>query len=279
MCAVKEIGYYDIQSPYGYGGPLSNSDDEEFLDKAWKIYTDWCMEQHVLVEFIRFHPALKNYNYYRGEKFFDRKTIWIDCESYYEDINSVWDQYEIRTRTAVRKAIKNDLTVEWCSADEFLNFFPSMYAELMGRLAASKYYEFCNEYFSALAKLEHTLLAVCKKNDEPIAGAMFLTSGNNMEYHLSAGNDIARKHGATNLILYEANKKAVCEGLGYLHLGGGTNTQADNQLLFFKKGFSKYEGEFYIGKTIFDVDMYESYKQQWMLDTGKPADRVLFYKF
>ena len=75
---IEDIGLWDIQSPYGYGGAISNSCEKEFIEKALAHYHEWCIENKILVEFIRFHPVLRNDLIYMGNNFFDRNTINID---------------------------------------------------------------------------------------------------------------------------------------------------------------------------------------------------------
>ena len=78
-----------------------------------------------------------------------------------------------------------------------------------------------------------------------------------MHYHLSASNSKFQKIAATNLLIYEAACWGCKNGYKTLHIGGGVGAGQDG-LYQFKKGFNKGEDtEFYIGKKIFDKDMYE----------------------
>ena len=52
--------WFDIESAYGYGGPLSNTEDKDFLDNANEQFSEWCMENNVVAEFVRFHPIIEN---------------------------------------------------------------------------------------------------------------------------------------------------------------------------------------------------------------------------
>src|ERR1039458_8383092 len=52
--------WHDIESVYGYSGPLSTTNDRKFLAEAWGAFSDWCQQQNVVAEFIRFHPLLDN---------------------------------------------------------------------------------------------------------------------------------------------------------------------------------------------------------------------------
>jgi len=98
---VAGTGFADIQSPYGYGGPVASTADGEFLAEAWVSFRQWCKENNVLAEFIRFHPLLENWCYYHGESFEDRQTVWIALQGH-----DLLSSYSVRARTAVRKAVK-----------------------------------------------------------------------------------------------------------------------------------------------------------------------------
>jgi hypothetical protein len=60
---IKQIGneiinenYFDLESPYGYGGYLLNNKDEKFIKKAFDEYKSYCKENYIIAEFVRFHP-------------------------------------------------------------------------------------------------------------------------------------------------------------------------------------------------------------------------------
>ena len=48
--------FYDLETPYGYGGPISNSNDYKFINDGNKKFLDWVKDSNILAEFIRFHP-------------------------------------------------------------------------------------------------------------------------------------------------------------------------------------------------------------------------------
>lgn len=274
MSTVTGTNYVDIQSPYGYGGPIATTEDEIFLSKAWQAYCVWCSEKNVLVEFIRFHPVLGNEIYYHGKCCYDRLTVWIDL-----DRKNLLSSYSVRVRTAIRKAVKSGLTVEWCEIEDFLQIFPELYRETMKHLHADEFYLFSDQYFDEIKKIPKIHFALCKLDGEPIAGAIFLVDDYEMEYHLSAANALGKKLSATNLILHEAALLGQQFGCKVLHLGGGTDTRTDNSLLFFKTGFSKEQRVFNIGYYIHQPDLYQRMKEQWQQQNGNVKSRVLFYRF
>jgi hypothetical protein len=264
----------DIQSPYGYSGPLSSSEDPEFLSRAWGEYRGWCRESGVLAEFIRFHPALANWRYYLGEVIRDRETVLVDLTS-----DDLLMSYGVRARTAVRKAQKLGLTVTWCDPRRHLPTFSRLYRDAMTELGAESSYYFAERYFRELLDWTGTRLALCSAGDEILAAALFLEGKHLLEYHLSASTPEGKKSAATNLILHEAAQLGKRVGCRLLHLGGGTDPREENALLFFKTGFSRQRGEFRIGKYVHDESLYLEMKREWEQKHPGVPSRILFYRF
>lgn len=272
LSKVSGSDFYDIQSPYGYGGPLVRAGDKAFMARAWESYCDWCREKRILAEFIRFHPVLENYRYYPGKIICDRSTIWVDACP--ED---PFDGYDSRTRSDVRRALKNGLRVKIDDTENFLSYFKPLYIETMRRIGAAEFYNFDDSYFDAIVQTPVKLL-LCLCNDVPVAGAMFLFSGENMEYHLAASTLDGRNLRAGHLLVHQARMLARENGCKYLHLGGGTNSDHDNKLLLFKKGFSKNMASFCIGNHVFFQEEYVRMRQRWEETMETPNNKVLFYR-
>jgi hypothetical protein len=274
LAKIADTSYYDIQSPYGYGGAISSSEDPSFLNSAWSAYNNWCKEQQVLAEFIRFHPLLYNHRLYNGEVICDRDTVFVDLSSH-----DLMSNCAPRTRTAIRKAIKNGLTVEWAKPEQSWQDFQSLYNSTMKDLGAESFYFFPETYHHLILNWDKANLVVCKLSDGSIgAAAVFLNSSHIMEYHLGASTQLGKTSGAMLLLMHTVSLKA--QGLGYkfLYLGGGTNHESDNSLLFFKSRFSNLREPFQIGKQIFYPDIYNIMKQEWQLKHSSASNRVLFYR-
>ncbi len=270
---VKDTEFIDVQSPYGYGGPIASTMDAGFLTEAWRAYGAWCAEHRVLAEFVRFHPLLENWRFFDGDVVQDRETVWIDLA-----VPDVLESYEVRVRTAVRKAQKSGLRVEWWDAPRMPGSFPALYHAAMQALQASDFYHFPDGYFERLAAMPGLRYAVCLFEGEPVAAALFLVGPRIMEYHLSASDARGKKLGATNLILHEAAQLGRAEGCAQLHLGGGTNADPSNSLLFFKSGFSSRRAHFRIGRRVHDAAGYSRLKDAWRERFGAVGSRVLFYR-
>lgn len=271
---VNDTGFFDIQSPYGYGGPLSTTEDKPFLAKAWSEFLIWGQQNQILAEFLRFHPLLENWRFFNGEVFDDRSTVWVDLME-----RDLLMSYKSRVRTAVRKAQKNSLQVEWLKEPQAIRDFIEIYSEAMRGLNAGHFYFFPDSYYQELLNWDQSHLAVCKLGENVLAAAIFLVSGARMEYHLSGSTTLGNQMGATNLLIHEASLLGMNLGCKMLHLGGGIDNNPQNSLLFFKAGFSDCRAFFRIGKQIHLPEVYERMRREWREKYGRPASRVLFYRF
>ncbi len=273
LAGIAGTEFRDVQAPYPYGGPICNTRDAAFLRRAWQGYTEWCREHNVVVEFVRFHPLLQNWDIYDGEVIADRATVWIDLA-----IPDLLASYETRARTAVRKALKNGLSIEWRNGGDGAALFSGLYRDAMHELAADDFYLFSETYFRRLLEWKQARLAVCLGEGEPVAAAIFLVGPEIAEYHLSAANAEGKRLGATNLLLHTAAQAAQAEGCGKLYLGGGTDARPDNPLLFFKSGFSAARAEFRIGKHVHSKDAYHFLQERFAEAYSAHPGRVLFYR-
>lgn len=268
---VSDLHIVDQQSPYGYGGPITNSDRSEILNDAWAAYQSKCADEGVMAEFVRFHPVAADWQPYGGIVAPDRDTVLVDTRGDFRT------RYSVRCRTAVRKAEKAGLTVREERRELICSRFADFYRQGMRAIQAADFYLFNDAYFAAIAVWDRVRLLVCEKDGVWLAAGLFLSGGDVMEYHLSATTEDGRKFSATNMLLDRAARLAQEAGLSGLYLGGGTDQSPQNPLLFFKKGFSDRTLCFRIGFTALQKSAYEDLKSQYER-RGLPTAKRLFYR-
>ncbi len=268
LAEIPGTDCFDLQSAYGYGGPVADCDDPLFRADAWRAYTQACRERNIVVEFVRLHP-LASWQAYSGTVIPDRKTVAIDVRS------GAWRvSYEIRCRTAVRKATKAGVQVVEYPMQDVVGRFAAYYREGMQRIAAPPFYLFSDAYFQALSDVPGLRLLACVLNGEWLAAGLFLTGGYCIEYHLSATSERGRQLSATNLLIDAAAQWASDQRLSMVYLGGGNDTLLNNSLLRFKAGFSPLRLTYCYSYAIHDPARYEDLKH----NAGYTGSRVLFYR-
>lgn len=252
---IPHSTWVDWETPYGYGGPLSETPLSEAAQQTFlEELTAVCKERGVVTQFLRFHPLLQNQgimNKVIQYKTF-KDTIFIDTSH-----KEVFQQLNPYHRNRVRKAIKSGLTV-FTDHGEHLADFMDIYRETMDRVHAEPYYYFHPEYFSALRKTlsGETVFFYAVLRDEIVAATIFFYNDSFMHYHLSGARTEYLKIAPTNLLIYEAACWAAQRGIRQLHLGGGNG--GNDSLFEFKRKFNPAGRlPFYIGRMIFDPNAYQ----------------------
>jgi GNAT acetyltransferase-like protein len=274
LAALPGVDGFDIQSPYPYGGPLSNSLEVGFLARAWRTYSNWAQKTGIAAEFIRFHPLAENTRFYGGQVAEDRQTVWVNLET--EDLTA---SYETRVRTAIRKAQKSGAKFNWISQKEIADRFPRFYRDGMSAISALPFYFFADAYFEQIARWPSVRLGICSLEHEWLSAGLFLYGGGGcVEYHLGASSDLGKRLSANNLLLHEVALSAKAEGKLCLYLGGGTDRRPNNSLYFYKAGFSKCRATFNVGTARHDLARYERLKNRWSNLHATNPDNILFYR-
>ncbi|MFD1020258.1 GNAT family N-acetyltransferase [Thalassobacillus hwangdonensis] len=250
---------YDLTTPYGYGGPITNAgvEDQTLLFYNFsKVFREFCLENRIVTEFIRFHPVISNHALDPTlEPLYLRNTIAVDltCEE-----ETIWSNYDSPNRNRIRKATSNGLSVVHKPLTDRSNFM-RIYYSTMKKNNASSYYYFSGSYFQNKADLlgENAELLEVMHEGRAIFSGIFMSYGDFVHYDLVGSDQNYLKLCPNNFVIDYAAKWAKENGKMYLHLGGGYT--GDDQLYRFKKRFNKYgDLPFYIGKRIHDEALYEA---------------------
>jgi serine/alanine adding enzyme len=256
--------YYDFETPYGYGGPIANVTDENFIRNGLQSFYDYCQSNNYIAGFIRFHPLLNNTLGFEqiGTVINDRKTIAIDLQ-YTED--EIWlREIHTKNRNTIKKGIKTGLQfIEDIDFEYFIDFI-RLYNDTMHKLGADDFYYFDESYYARFREnIKNSFLGVVTYNNEVISAAIFFYSKDYGHYHLAGSNKEYLSLCPNNFLLWEAAKVLKNKDLKYFHLGGGTDSGEHNSLLEFKRKFSDNSFNFCIGKIIFNETIYQLLCCEW----------------
>ena len=276
------IKYFDLESAYGYAGPLCNTDSEIFKRKANEKFNQWCIQNNIIAGFFRLHPLLKNHNFF-GEDYkiiFDRNTLSQEIPLF--DFKY---SYNAKVRNMIKRCIREKVKIECFNPKYFFDNFRSLYIKNMTRINADKYYLFNDEYFLKLSKITENegYLIGAVFNNKWVGSAIFLRGGNNLHYHLSASDRSMNLPGVINAIIHKAILIAKENNFNILHLGGGNSNSKEDNLYRFKKKMANQEHKFYIAKKIYNKSVYSRIKKLWFSKypdlVGKYKNRILFYNY
>ena len=251
-------GEYDSVTPYGYGGVLFEGDTSEANLKAfWKAYLDEMAKEHIVDNFVRYHPVLKNAVPMKPiSNVIDLgKTIAMDLSS----PELIWENIHSKNRNMIRKAEKNGIVIEHGQGMELFDKFIEIYNATMDKDHAEEYYYFKRPFYESIHNdlRNNYEMFYAKLEDKIIAMSIMIFANGRMNYHLSGSDIEYRNLAPSNLLLYKAALWGCEQGFKTFHLGGGVGSGEDN-LYKFKAAFNKNSDyQFSIGKQIFDQAKYD----------------------
>ena len=266
----NDVNYFDISTPYGYGGPIFLEFDKQnlpLLIKDFRLeFATYAREKKIICEFVRFHPIYKNHRFFLDSDIkckFVRNTTKMNLSLKIEDILKTMNT---STRNNIRKAIKNGLNVVFKVNPtlEDIKVFYKIYSETMNRLETYDFYKFSFNFFLNTFTFlkENSELAFVYKEDNVISSTIFLFANNIVHYHLGGSLEQYLYLRPNNIMVYEAALKYKTMGKKYLHLGGGH--KGNDSLYRFKKGFNKNGVlDFFIGTKIFNERAYNLIVKKW----------------
>jgi lipid II:glycine glycyltransferase (peptidoglycan interpeptide bridge formation enzyme) len=262
--------YFDISSPYGYCGPYCTNAD--FFVEAEILFNEF-ISQNCVTEFVRYHFLYnENLKFSQGITNFQNRTIvTLDIDQSWEDI---WTkEYSGTNRNIIRKLEKEGYNYVITREKDDLNEFVEMYYLTMNNVGADSFYFFdkklINDLFVALG--EKIVLTKVEKDGINYCYSLFFISGTIATYYLSARNLEHSKVPATNFLLSKTVEWLLNKNISTINLGGGLTNDLNDPLFRFKSNFSKSKNDFYIGKRIFNHEIYEDIVNSWISVHG-PAD-------
>ena len=257
--------YYDIITPYGYGGPIvcEANDIHALVNDYEKQFRKYCEENDIVSEFIRFHPIFRNwepfYECYTVE--YSRQTVGTNLKDFDDPVSS---EFSKSARKELRKAVRNGVTCSIHKSPSDLSTFRKLYEETMDRNNASSMYYFPDNYYKLLTSTlkPYVLEIQAHLNGEIIASELYFTQGEYLHAHLLGSNEQLLNSGGGIMLEATAAKWGKENGYHFIHHGGGRTSAIEDPLFLYKKKFGKNTlFEFYTGKKIWNKRVYSKLRE------------------
>jgi len=259
--------FYDITSAYGFGGPIIQV--ERGLEKGLfadfrQNFDKYCLSQRIISEFIRFHPLHSDPDIVQGHIELVNKgpNIYVDLQRFQTDEEFLMS-YRASIRYEIRKAIKNNVTVEIEQAGTRLDEFMNIYNHTMNRnQAKSYYYKFDKLYLQKLiANLEgHAVFFHAKYEGKLISTALALYDKESIYIYLAGSLEEYFKVCPNVLIYHTILKWAKEQGIKFFLLGGGHDP--NDGILKHKRGYvpnGQQEAVYHVGQKTHNPFIYNRF--------------------
>lgn len=248
---INEGQYFDLITPYGYGGFYGNISDWGKLNQD---YTEYCMENHYVCEFVRFALFTDYYAHYDGEV--EARTHNV-VRSLSMPLDEIWMDFKQKVRKNVKKANSFNLNCIIENTGKYLEDFLWIYYSTMSRTEAEDKYYFSKRFYEDLNEMNDNVTYFHAIYEGRIVSTELVLYGSRNCYSYLGGTDCDYFDVRPNDFLkYEIIKWAKKKGLKNFVFGGGYG--ADDGIFQYKLSFAPHgKYDFHVGRKIFDREAYK----------------------
>ena len=271
--------YYDIVTPYGYGGPYIESCVEGKKDQLLEEYKvnfgRYCNANKIVSEFVRFHPIINNGRDF--SRIYEAQCIRQTVGTNLESDDPVANEFSKSARKYVRRAVRDGVIWRVTEGPRDVSQFVDIYYSTMDRDNATDYYYFPLEYFNKCLELfrDHILFVEAIFHEKTIAAGFYLCYGDTIHAHLSGKLKEYLHLSPAYIIKYATAMWGKENGYKRIHYGGGTSNSPEDPLFLFKSKFTKNTFyDFYVGRVVWNQPVYDRLVEM----TGK-YDTEFFPKY
>lgn len=259
---LTDTPFYDLVTPYGYGGPVIVACKEgkkaELAREFIAAFQEYCKENRIVSEFIRFHPVFDNAHDFKEcyEVVYKRNTIQTNLADFNDPILS---EYSASCRRDIRQALKAGVEYNIILNPTDLNGFKEMYYKTMARNDADSVYYFDDSYFSQCIELFGNSLVVVevKFQGKVIGMSLNFVSGKIIHAHLTGTLKEFHHLSPAYVLQYALALWGKENGINLIHHGGGRTGEQNDKLYLFKKKFGRNkELKYYYGCKIWNEEIY-----------------------
>lgn len=242
--------YFDLITPYGYGGFLGTISDYDSLNVAYRKY---CLNNRYVCEFVRFELFSDYYKNYDGERESRTHNVVRNLES---PMDEIWMDFKQKVRKNVKRANIYGLKIIVDESGAYMEDFLRIYYGTMKRSEAEEQFYFKKPFFEEMMSMENAVMFHVQYEKKIISTELVIYGDENCYSYLGGTNSEYFYTRANDFLKFEIIKWAKGRGLKNFVLGGGYG--ADDGIFQYKMNLAPHGiKDFYIGKKIFDKNVYD----------------------
>lgn len=244
--------YFDLISPYGYGGFWGTVTDYQMLNQT---YNEYCVSKGYICEFVRFELFGDYVRHYDGNVETHTHNVIRSLEL---PIDEIWMDFKQKVRKNVKHAYKNSLQIVIENTGEHLKDFLDIYYSTMDRSNAGEEYYFSKLFFETINIMKDNIMYFHVMYEGKVISSELVIFGAENCYSYLGGTDQKYFELRPNDFLkFEIIKWAKARGVKNFVLGGGCG--ADDGIFRYKTCLAPNGSvDFFVGNKIFNVSKYEN---------------------
>lgn len=248
---IPEGKYFDLISPYGYGGYIGNCTHKK---KILSLHHEYCKNAGYISEVVKFHPLANSIDVYTGKITSPFHNVVRDLSV---DLETIWKDFKPKVRKNVKRAQKYGLRIMTETDGNHLEDFLTIYYKTMKRNEAEEVFYFSKDFFDKIISIQNQIIFFYVLYEGHIISTELVLYDEENCYSYLGGTDSKYYEMRPNDYLkYEIIKWGCEKKLKNFILGGGHGT--DDGIFQYKAALAP-NGiyDFYVGTDIFCEEKYQ----------------------
>lgn len=265
--------WFDLSTPYGYGGFWIEGEDYVSLDKEYEAY---CKDNGYVSEFVRFHLFSNYKEVFNGTVDSRTNNIVRNLEL---NIDDMFMDFKHSVRQNVKTANRSGLEIEIDESGNRMSEFLDIYYGTMDRNNANSNFYFSEAFFKNINKMVGNYVYIHVLYENKVISTELVLYGRENSYSFLGGTNREYFRLRPNEFLkFEIIKWSKAKGLKRFIIGGGYGE--DDGIFKYKKSFAPNGvHKFYIGNRIFDQEKYNELIQIRNRELNFEQDTNFFPKY
>ena len=270
---LEENKFFDLISPYGYGGFCGTITNYTLLNNE---YTQYCKDNNYICEFVRFNLFSDYSKNYSGEVETRTHNVIRNLVCPLEDI---WMDFKPKVRKNVKRAVSYGLEVIRDQSGRYLDDFLNIYYGTMDRSDAEGQFYFKKPFFEKILSMkDNAIMFHALFGGKVVSSELVIYGSKNCYSYLGGTNSEYFYTRANDFLKYEIILWAREKGLENFVLGGGYGS--DDGIFQYKLNLAPHGvKDFYIGRNIFNLDKYLMLTGKRCADNDSVSNSSFFPKY
>ena len=275
---IPETNYYDFESAYGYGGPLSSSSETNFINDSWLKFKNILKEEKIIAGIVRFHPILNSNKIIENDLIriiYKCDTVVMECN---QSLDNARSNYAKDIKNRLNKIDKNSISVNISNEMDSMQKFKKIYQERMKSLNADQNYFFSENYFDNFKNMgkDNWKILTVTYESKIIGAAILLFSKKICNVHLSSSLEKHFNLSPNIIIRDKIIEHCYDKKIHYIHFGGGRTQSKDDSLLNFKKKFCDNLKTYFLGGIVSNKEIYNKFIKEKPNKTSSKYENYFF---
>ncbi|MDN7226424.1 GNAT family N-acetyltransferase [Planococcus sp. N064] len=258
---LNGISYFDIVTPYAYGGPIILCYEEnrkrELINEFQKAFKYYCNFNNIICEIVRFHPGISNADDFTGifDMHYIGDTLGTNLSVCTEPLQ---EEFSDACKKVIFDALEKGVDYRIAAGPYNPRYFKDVFFSIAEYKKEINYKLFNKDYFSSCFEIsrKNTIIVEAIYEGSTIGISVNLLFNNILQPQISATqhgfNHLSPKH----ILQYGLANWGKQNGVGIIHNGGGNTIGEEDDLYLFKKQFGSLSFKYFVGKKVWNKEIY-----------------------